>query len=172
MSQHTTPTKLLQRLMVCAACVFSVAQVQAQDTKIAIFDSQRVMRESVPAKTAEAKLKVEFQKRGEELENLAKKLKATAEKYEKDAPLLSESDRVVRQREITELDQTFKRKQRSYNEDVSQRQNEEIASLVERAQKVIKQIAEAEKIDLVLQDSVYHSARIDITDKVLKALSK
>ncbi|MFZ6776197.1 OmpH family outer membrane protein [Undibacterium sp. Ji83W] len=172
MSQHTTPTKLLQRLMVCAACVFSVAQAQAQDTKIAIFDSQRVMRESVPAKAAEAKLKVEFQKRGEELENLAKKLKATAEKYEKDAPLLSEADRVVRQREITELDQTFKRKQRSYNEDVNQRQNEEIASLVERAQKVIKQIAEVEKIDLVLQDSVYHSARIDITDKVLKALSK
>ncbi|MFZ6657814.1 OmpH family outer membrane protein [Undibacterium sp. TJN19] len=158
--------------MVCAACVFSVAQAQAQESRIAIFDSQRVIRESVPAKAAEAKLKVEFSKRGEELENLAKKIKAMAEKLDKDAPVLSESDRIKRQREITELDQDFKRKQRIFNEDLSQRQNEEIAALVERAQKAIKQIAEAEKIDVVLQDVVYSNPRIDITDKVLKALSK
>ena len=173
LSQHPTPTKLLQGLMVCAACVLSVAQAHAQESsKVAFFNSQRVIRESVAAKAAETKLKVEFQKRGEELEALDKKIKAAAEKFEKDAPILTESDRIKRQREITELDQTFKRKQRSYDEDLNQRKNEEIGALFERAEKVIKQIAEAEKIDLVLQDAVYHSPRIDITDKVLKALSK
>ncbi|MFZ6765943.1 OmpH family outer membrane protein [Undibacterium sp. Di26W] len=159
-------------MLLGAACVFSMAQAQAQDSRIAIFDSQRVIRESVPAKAAEAKLKVEFSKRREELEGLAKRIKAMAEKLDKDAPVLSETDRIKRQREITELDQDFNRKQRIYNEDLNQRQNEEIASLVERAQRAIKQIAEAEKIDVVLQDVVYSNPRIDITDKVLKALSK
>ncbi|MFZ6722922.1 OmpH family outer membrane protein [Undibacterium sp. Ji49W] len=159
-------------MLLGVACVFSMAQAQAQDSRIAIFDSQRVIRESVPAKAAEAKLKVEFSKRREELEGLAKKIKAMAEKLDKDAPVLQETDRIKRQREITELDQDFNRKQRIYNEDLNQRQNEEIASLVERAQRAIKQIAEAEKIDVVLQDVVYSNPRIDITDKVLKALSK
>ncbi|MBC3916017.1 OmpH family outer membrane protein [Undibacterium sp. CY18W] len=159
-------------MLLGVACVFSMAQAQAQDSRIAIFDSQRVIRESVPAKAAEAKLKVEFSKRREELEGLAKKIKAMAEKLDKDAPVLPETDRIKRQREITELDQDFNRKQRIYNEDLNQRQNEEIASLVERAQRAIKQIAEAEKIDVVLQDVVYSNPRIDITDKVLKALSK
>ena len=172
MSQHITPAQLLQRMLLGVACVFSMAQAQAQDSRIAIFDSQRVIRESVPAKAAEAKLKVEFSKRREELEGLAKKIKAMAEKLDKDAPVLPETDRIKRQREITELDQDFNRKQRIYNEDLNQRQNEEIASLVERAQRAIKQIAEAEKIDVVLQDVVYSNPRIDITDKVLKALSK
>jgi outer membrane protein len=45
-----------------------------------------------------------------------------------------------------------------------------LASVVERANKTIKQIAEAEKFDIILQEAVYASPRIDITDKVIKAL--
>ena len=40
----------------------------------------------------------------------------------------------------------------------------------ERANRVINQIAESEKFDLILQEAVYASSKIDITDKVLKAL--
>ncbi|MCU6433606.1 OmpH family outer membrane protein [Undibacterium sp. Jales W-56] len=158
--------------MVCAACFVSVAQVHAQDSKVAIFDSQRVMRESGPAKAAEEKIKQEFSKRGKELDDFGAKIKALAEKLEKDAPVISESDRIKRQRELADLDQDFKRKQRIFNEDLNQRKNEEIAALVDRAVKAVKQIAEAEKYDIVLQDAVYFNPRVDITDKVLKALSK
>lgn len=172
MSQLTTPSKLLQRLMVCAACFVSVAQVHAQDSKVAIFDSQRVMRESGPAKAAEEKIKLEFSKRGKELDDFGNKIKTLAEKLEKDAPVISEADRIKRQRELADLDQDFKRKQRIFNEDLNQRKNEEIAALVDRAVKAVKQIAESEKYDIVLQDAVYFNPRVDITDKVLKALSK
>lgn len=158
--------------MVCAACFVSVAQVQAQDSKVAIFDSQRVMRESGPAKAAEAKIEQEFSKRGKELQDMSAKLKSMAEKLDKDAPVLSESERIKRQRDLTDFDQDFKRKQRIFNEDLNQRKNEEIAALVDRAVKAVKQIAEAEKYDIVLQDAVYFNPRVDITDKVLKALSK
>lgn len=156
----------------CAACALSVAPVQAQDSKIAIFDSQRIMRESAPAKAAEAKIEQEFSKRGKELQEMSVKIKAMADKLDKDAPVLSESERIKRQRELIDIDQDWKRKQRIYNEDLSQRRNEEIAALVERAGKAVRAIAEAEKYDIVLQDAVYFNPRIDITDKVLKALAK
>lgn len=172
MSQHITPSKLLQRLVICAACFVGLSQAQAQDSRIAIFDSQRVIRESAPAKAAEAKIEQEFSRRGKELQDLATRIKAMAEKLDKDSPVLSESERIKRQRELADLDQDFKRKQRIFNEDLNQRKNEEIAALVDRAYKVVKQIAETEKYDIVLQDAVYFNPRVDITDKVLKALAK
>ena len=137
-----------------------------------MFDAQRVLRESSPAKAAEAKIEQEFSKRNKELADVAAKIKAMAEKLDKDASVISDSDRIKRQRDLTDIDQDFKRKTRIFNEDLNQRKNEEIAALVERAQKVVKQIAESEKYDIVLQDAVYFNPRIDITDKVIKALAK
>lgn len=62
--------------------------------------------------------------------------------------------------------------QREIREDINLRRNEELSSVQERANKVIQQIALDEKFDLILQDPVvYASQRIDITDKVIKALA-
>lgn len=172
LSQLTISSTLLRSLMICAACFVCVAQSQAQESRVAIFDPQRVMRESVPAKQAEAKIEQEFSKRNKELLDMAARIKALAEKLDKDASVIADSDRIRRQRELTELDQEFKRKQRIFNEDVSQRKNEEISAIGDRTYKIVKQIAEAEKYDVVLQDAVYYNPRIDITEKVLKALAK
>lgn len=171
LKQLTPSTSVLKSMLVAASLCLGATQAQAQDFKIAIFDSQRVMQ-SGSAKAAEAKIELEFSKRTKELQDMSVRLKAMAEKFDKDVHVLSESERLKRQRELTDLDLDFKRKQRAYNEDLNQRKNEEVAALIERAQKAIKAIAEAEKIDVVLQDAVYANPRIDITDKVLKALAK
>ena len=102
---------------------------------------------------------------------LANRLKATGDKLEKDAPTLSESERNRRQRELLEQDRDFQRKRREFQEDLNQRKNEELAQVVDRANKVIKQIFEAEKYDLILQEAVFAGPRADITDKVIKALN-
>lgn len=172
MSQIKPMSKLFLSLMVGLLSLLSTNAIQAQETRVAIFDPQRVMRESNPAKQAEAKIEQEFSKRNKELLDMAGKIKLLAEKLDKDASVISDSDRIKRQRELTELDQEFKRKQRIFNEDVSQRKNEEISAIGDRTYKIVKQIAEAEKYDVVLQDAVYYNPRIDITDKVLKALAK
>lgn len=172
MSQMKPMSKLFLSLMVGLISVLSTHAIHAQETRVAIFDPQRVMRESNPAKQAEAKIEQEFSKRNKELLDMAGKIKLLAEKLDKDASVISDSDRIKRQRELTELDQEFKRKQRIFNEDVSQRKNEEISAIGDRTYKIVKQIAEAEKYDVVLQDAVYYNPRIDITDKVLKALAK
>lgn len=172
LSQMKPMSKLFLSLMVGLISVLSTSAIHAQETRVAIFDPQRVMRESNPAKQAEAKIEQEFSKRNKELLDMAGKIKLLAEKLDKDASVISDSDRIKRQRELTELDQEFKRKQRIFNEDVSQRKNEEISAIGDRTYKIVKQIAEAEKYDVVLQDAVYYNPRIDITDKVLKALAK
>ena len=153
--------------------IFTAAQpALAQEvSKIGFVSLDRILRDSTPAKTAQSKLEAEFSKRQKELQDTASRLKGIADKFDKDGPVLSDTERSRRQRELTELDKDFQRRQREFNEDINQRKNEELASVVERANKVIKQIAEAEKFDIVFQDAVYVNPRIDITEKVLKALN-
>jgi outer membrane protein len=144
---------------------------QAQELKIGYVNSDRVLRDAAPAKAAQAKLEAEFGKREKELNDAANKVKTAADKLDKDAPTLSEAERGRRQRELVEQDRDIQRKRREFQEDLNQRKNEELAAVVERANKVIKQIYEQEKYDLVLQDAVFASTRVDITDKVIKLLN-
>jgi outer membrane protein len=147
------------------------ATVQAQDLKIGYVNSERVLREATPAKAAQAKLEAEFGKRDRDLADQSGKLKAAADKLDKDAPTLSEAERSRRQRELVEQDRDLQRKRREFQEDLNQRKNEELASVVERANRVIKQIFDQEKYDVILQEVVFASAKVDITEKVIKALN-
>ncbi len=84
---------------------------------------------------------------------------------------MSESQRRAKERDFGELNREFQRKQREFREDLNQRRNEELAQVVEQANRVIRQIAEQEKFDIIFQEMpAYVSPRIDITEKVIKAL--
>lgn len=157
-----------------AMCFLSVASAHADEgSKIAFVSSERILREATPAKAAQTKIEAEFSKRDKDLQDLATRLKNMADKLDKDSAVISESERVKRQRELSDLDKDFQRKQREFREDLNQRRNEELSSVLDRSTKAIRQIAEAEKYDIVFQEGgVYVSPRIDITDKVLKILNK
>ena len=156
---------------VAASALLAPALLQAQEMRIGFVNSERVLREAAPAKAALARMESDFSKRDKDLNDQAAKLKASADKLEKDAPTLPEAERNRRQRDLLELDRDLQRKRREFQEDLNQRRNEETAGIVERANKVIKQIFEGEKYDLILQDVVFAGPRVDITDKVLKALN-
>jgi outer membrane protein len=162
---------VLSFLCVCAAVVGWPAPAAAQELKIGYVNSEKILRDSAPAKAASAKLEQEFSKRDRDLQEMGTRLKQAADRLEKDALVLSEADRTRRQRELAEMDREFQRRQREFREDLNQRRNEELQALLERAQRVVRQIAEQEKFDLVVQDAVYFSSRVDITDKVLRALN-
>lgn len=168
-----TKSFLSLQTILMAACLLSFAPAHAQESsKIAFVSTERIFREAAPAKAAQAKLEAEFAKRDRELQDMAARLKAQSDKLDKDAAVLSDSDRAKRQRDLSDLDKEFQRKQREFREDLNQRRNEELAVVLERTNKVIRQIADAEKYDIVFQEAVYASKRIDITDKVLKELAK
>jgi outer membrane protein len=154
-----------------ALAVVAVAPASAQELKIGYVNSERVLREANPAKAAQLKLEAEFSKRERELNDTAAKLKAAADKLEKDAPTLAETERNRRQRELVDQDRDLQRKRREFQEDLNQRRNEELAGVVERANRVIRQIFDAEKYDLILQEVVFAGPRVDITDKVIKILN-
>lgn len=157
---------------VMALGLLATAGVYAQEvSKIGFVNTDRIFKEAGPAKAASAKIEQEFSKRDKELGDTAGRMKSMSEKLDKDSAVLSESDRVKRQRELSDLDKDFQRKQREFREDLNQRRNEELSAVLERSNKVIKEIAEKEKLDIVFQDAVYASPRIDITDKVIKALN-
>ena len=154
-----------------AALVLAVfAQTAAAEVRVGFVNSDRVMKEAPPAKKAQQKLEKEFEKRDQELQRLAKQLQGMQESLEKNGMTMAEGERRNKEREFNELNRDFQRKQREFREDLNQRRNEELAGVLERANKTIRQIAEAEKYDIIFQEAVYASPRIDITDKVIKAL--
>ena len=159
-------TGLLASAVLCA-----VTPALAQELKLGYVNSERVLRDSAPAKAAQAKLEAEFGRRERELNDIRNRLKAAADKFEKDAPTLPESEKTRRQRELVDQERDLQRKQREFQEDLNQRKNEELAAVVERANRVIRQIFETEKYDAILQEVVFAGPRVDITDKVIRALN-
>jgi len=143
----------------------------AQDNKIGFVNTERILKESAPAKASQQKLEQEFAKREKSIQDSATKLKESTAKLERDSAVMPESERSKRQREAAELERDLQRRQREFREDLNQRRNEELAQVIERANRAIRQIAEAEKYDIIFQEAVYAAPRIDITDKVLRALN-
>ena len=146
--------------------------IQAADIKIGYIDSERVNRDSAPAEQASKRLEKEFQPRVLELQKLDNQIKSQQSQLEKDALTVTESDRRKRETDLSRLIVDFQRKQREYTEDLNLRRNQELSGLLEKANKIIKQIAETDKYDIIFQEAVYRSARVDITDRVIKALSE
>jgi outer membrane protein len=147
------------------------AQAFADDFRVGFVNTDRIFREANTAKAAQAKLEQEFSRREKELNDLGNNLKSASDKFEREAPTLSESQRVQRQKQIVDQDRDFQRKRREFQEDLNARKNEELQQVLERANRVVKQVAEAEKYDVVLQEAVYINPKHDITDKVIKALN-
>jgi outer membrane protein len=144
---------------------------QAQEFRIGFVSTDRIFKEATTAKSAQLKLEQEFSKREKEIIDLGAALKTLADTFEREAPTLSTGQRTTRQKQLVEQDRDFQRKRREFQEDLNARKNEELQQVIERANKVVKQVAEAEKYDLILQDAVYVNPRLDITDKVLKVLN-
>jgi outer membrane protein len=159
--------RLILFFLMAAFAVGTSAQTEA---RVGYVNLERILRDAAPAVRAQKKLEQEFAKRDQELGKMADQLKRLQEGLEKNSVTMSESERAKREREFADMNREFQRRQREAREDFNQRRNEELSGVIERANRAVKQIAEAEKFDVILQEVVWASPRIDITDKVIKAL--
>ena len=162
----------LRALRIGAALALGLFMALPAFAKIGFVNTERVLRESTPAVAAQKKLEAEFSKREKELQDVASRMRGLSERLERDGTVMAESERVKRQRDITDMERDLQRRQREFREDLNQRRNEELAGVVEMANRAIRQIAESEKYDIIFQEAVFASPRIDITDKVIKALNE
>ncbi len=158
-------------LWVLAGTLAASAPAFAEDFRVGFVNTDRIFREANSAKAAQSKLEQEFARREKELNDMGGTLKTASDRFEREAPTLSETQRQQRQRQLVDQNREFERKRREFQEDLGARRNEELQAVLERANRVVKQVAEAEKYDLVLQEAVYINPKHDITDKVIKALN-
>ncbi len=164
--------KKIATLLVALMAALPIAQAMAAEMKIGYVNTQRIFRDAPAAQKAAKKIEAEFSKRDQELQRMAKQLQSLQEGLEKNAVTMTDSDRRNKERELNDLSRDFQRKQREFREDLNLRQNEENAAIIEKANKAIKQIAEADKYDLIVQDVVWVNPKLDITEKVIKSLSE
>jgi len=170
MTSSVTVVRSMLHAVTLAALLVLPCAANAQG-KIGFVNTERILRDAVPAKRAQKKIESEFQKRDQELGRMAEQLKRMQDEMERSAVTLSESQRRTKEREFGEMNREFQRKQREFREDFNQRRNEELQSIIERTNRIIRQMAEQEKYDLIVQEAVYFNPRIDITEKVLRALN-
>jgi outer membrane protein len=160
-------TAFLAALMLAVLAPAAAAQ---SESKIGFVNTERILREAVPAVRAQKKIEAEFAKRDQEMARSAEQLKKLQDELERQGVTMAESQRRTKEREFAEMNREFQRRQREFREDLNQRRNEELAQVVEQANRVIRQIAEQEKYDIIFQDAVFANPRIDITERVIKAL--
>jgi outer membrane protein len=162
--------KLFSTSFLAVALLSASAMSHAADFKVGFVNTDRVFREAKMAQSAQEKLEKEFSKREKELIDQTNTIKANADRFEREAPTMSEVNRTAKQRQLVEADRELQRKRREFQEDLNQRKQEELQIVLERANKVVRQVAENEKYDVVLQEVVYVNPKHDITDKVITAL--
>ena len=145
--------------------------VNAQDVpKIGFVNLDRILRDAPAAVAAQKKIEAEFARKDQEIGKLAEQLKKLEDTMQKNGPTMADGDRRTKERELGELGRELQRRQRDFREELNQRRNEELSGVLEQANRAVRQIAEAEKYDMVFQEAVWVNPRIDITEKVIKAL--
>ena len=163
-------TKMTRSLLLACLGLASLA-LHAEEIRIGFINPDRIFKETNTYKAAEAKIILDFAKREKELLETTNSFKTSAEKLDRDSPTLSESQKISRQRQLSEQERELQRKRREFQEDLNARKNEEMSLIRDKIQKHINQIAETEKYDLIFQDAVYFSPKVDITDKVIKVIN-
>lgn len=165
--------KLISKYLAVTLLALSLpAAVSAAELKIGFVNTEKVFRESSLSVKAQKKLEKEFQSRDQELQKLVKQARDLQAYMEKEGLTLSEADRAKKQKELANISRDLQHDQRAFREDLNQRKNEEFAAVQERARKAITDIAEKEKYDLILENVVFASPKVDITDRVLKSLER
>jgi outer membrane protein len=164
---------MLKVVQICVAIVLAIfagSGFAQAEGKVGYVNIDRILRDAAPALRAQKKIEAEFSKRDQEMQKVADQLKRLQDQLEKNAVTMSETDRRNKEREFNDLNKDFQKKQRDFRDDLNTRRQEELSIVLERANRAVRQVAEQEKFDIIFQEAVWSSPRIDITDKVIKAL--
>jgi outer membrane protein len=179
MNNATQAALVAGAVLAAAACAAAAQQAAAPPqqaaapavARIGFVNTERVMREVTPAQQAQKRLKVEIDKRDQEMRGLVAQMKKLELALEKNSPALSDAERRDKQREFAALNRDFERKKQEYAEELALRRNEAVGQVLEQANRAIRRVAEQENLDVVFQEAAYASQRIDITEKVIKAVN-
>ena len=158
-------------MVAAALAAFAAAPMAQTASRIGFINTDRMLREAQSAKTAQTRLEQEFSRREREINSAAESLRAESERFEREAPTMGDSQRQTQQRRLLERDRDLQRRRREFQEDLNARKQEELQQILDRANRIVKQVAEEGKYDVILQEAVYINPALDITDQVIRALN-
>ena len=160
---------LLAAALVVATSTTGVAYSQAA-LKIGVINVGRLLEQSPQSALVSKKLQDEFGPRQRDIEAMAQRLKTRQETFTRDAPVMSEEERLNLERQIRDGQRDLERTQNEYIEDLNVRRNEEVGRLQREVLQKVQEYARAQQYDLVLADAIFVSTAVDITEAVLAAL--
>ena len=166
---YSVPRLLATLLMLIALYGLGVRVCRADEYKIGVINTDRILREAAPAKEAAKKLEQEFKARDADVTKREQELRDLASRLDRDRATLSEADRSARQRDIESRTREIERLRRQLAEDLKTRQFDEMSKIKERLDVVLTKMAKDQGYDLILQDGLYVGRSVDITDTVIKA---
>lgn len=164
--------KVVFRQLVVAAGLLVSSATALADIKIGFVNTERVFREAPIALVAQKKLEKEFAGRDADLQKMAKQARDLQAQLEKDGLTMSDSEKQRKERDLANLNRDYQRSVREFREDLNVRRNEELVKVQDKARKAIQAYGEAEKYDVILEDVIYFSPKIDITDRIIRTLSQ
>ncbi|CAM3890527.1 OmpH family outer membrane protein [Shewanella aquimarina] len=164
--------KMFNRAMM--VLVLLGAPIAAQAEKIAVVDMQAVFEQLPQREEVSKTLKTEFGDRVAGVQKMQDELRGMLEKQQRDAALMSETQKTEMLRKMESLKAELQLKGKALDEDMRRRNGEEQNKLLVKVQKAISAIAEKEQYDVVLQRGavIYVKPTSDISSKVVEALSK
>lgn len=162
--------KMLVAMLVMSACYSGGVSAEM---RIGFVDTAKLMEAAPQVKAAQSKIESEFAPREKELVDLQREIRTLDERLARDGTVMSESERAKLERNILGKRRDLKRSQEEFRDDLNIRRNEVLAKLQRDVFEAVNAFAKEQKYDLILsQGVVYSSGKIDITDGVLKKLSK
>ncbi len=147
-----------------------VALPAMADVKLGYINTERIYREAAPAVAAQKRLEAEFAPQEDALKQMAERARKV--KQALDGGKLGEAERRQREKELAQIERDFQARNRELRDSFTVRRNEEFASVLERANAVVLDIAKQDGYDLIVQEAVYINPKYDLTDRIIKALDR
>jgi len=156
---------------VLLACMSMGPSLEAAEIKVGFVNVARLLEKAPQAEKAKKELEREFAPRDKKLVAEQKEIKSLEEKLNKDAAVMSDSEREKLDKDILSRKRDAKRLQDEFREDFNLRRNEELTQLQKEIFEAIQSLAKEEGFDLLLTDGVvFASDTVDVTSKVEKKL--
>ena len=142
----------------------------AQTLTVGVVNVQQLLEQVPQAQAATLSLQNEFAEPQRELIAIQSELQQLQETYDRDAPVMGQTERTALERQLLQAQRDFEREQAIFQEDLNIRRNEELNALQILIFQQIQAFAQNQNYDLIVADALYYSNAIDVTDDILIAM--
>ena len=152
---------------------FALVAPLSQAAGVAVFNPQKALEESAPAKAFEKTSKAKFSGQIDRLKKLETQIRTSVTNFERDSATMSEAARTKKQMEIRRKQEDYQIQRRDLEVQIAQAQQKELQRLAPKLRQAVDSVAKAGGYDVVVESRgiSYVKPGLDITAKVITKLN-